>query len=80
MALDLNQQNNPSPQGDGNPTDMGKAKASTKVAPDQEQLDREEEVAEKFLDADGNPSPDALRGSSPNRNYDKPDLNKPSYS
>ena len=79
MPLEDVERNNPSPQTKSNPTDSGKSKASIKVAPDAEALKRQEEIEEKYLDEDGNPAPDLLRGSNPNRNTDKPDIDKPAY-
>ncbi|SDM32685.1 hypothetical protein SAMN05421823_11297 [Catalinimonas alkaloidigena] len=79
MSLERTTRNNPSEPGKANPSDAGKSKASVKEAPDQQELEREEEIREKFMDDRGEVVPDAKRGSNPNRNTDKPDLNKPAY-
>ena len=61
----------------GQPTDEGISKAGMKTAGSPEEIQRSEEIAEKFLDDNGDPAPEAI--THPNRNLHKPDINKPSY-
>ena len=62
----------------GRPAGEGKSKASTKKV-DTENLKRAEEMREKYTDKEGNPDPDKVNVKHPNRNTDKPDIDKPAY-
>jgi hypothetical protein len=77
--MDKSKSNNPSPLGRGNPSDTGKYKAAVKNVENIDELERDEEIEEKFLDDKGNPSPDALKHSNRNRNYNKPGLDNNNY-
>ncbi|WP_210462497.1 hypothetical protein [Rufibacter roseolus] len=61
----------------GEPTGEGISKAGAKTTGGPDAIDRSEEIAERFLDENGNPAPEAI--THPNRNLHKPDINKPSY-
>lgn len=78
MAKKQNPENNPSTQGKGNPGDYGKSKASIKSV-DPENVDEKEKVKKKHTEGHDKVGPDALKGSNPNRNTDKPDIDKPKY-
>jgi hypothetical protein len=65
--------------GKGNPSDTGQPKAGAKPVNNLDNLEENQELQEKHMDDIDMPGPDALKGSHPNRNYDKPDLNKPAY-
>jgi hypothetical protein len=79
MATDKERKNNPSPLGRGNPSDSGKYKAEVKRVENIDEMERDEEIEEKFLDDDGNPSPDALKHSNRNRNTSKPGIDNNRY-
>lgn len=65
--------------GKGNPSDSGQPKAGAKPVNNLDNLEENDELQEKHMDDIDTPGPDALKGSHPNRNYDKPDIDKPSY-
>lgn len=65
--------------GKGNPSDSGQPKAGVKTVPNLDNLDERQKLQEEHMDGIDEPGPDALKGSHPNRNYDKPDLDKPAY-
>lgn len=73
-----NQVNRISPQGQGNPSDLGKSKAETKEAKEQDSLDREEEIRNKYMKNEDEVA-ENVRVLNPNRNTDKPDIDKPAY-
>jgi hypothetical protein len=62
----------------GKPSGQGKDKAATKEV-DPKKLKREEEMRKKYTDKEGNPDPDKVNVKHPNRNTDKPDIDKPAY-
>lgn len=72
------QVNNQSPQGKGNPSDSGQDKAQIKDAKDQDQMKREEEIRQKYTEGADEPAQN-VRTKNPNRNTDKPDIDKPAY-
>lgn len=79
MARNKERSNNPSQQRKGNPTDSGKYAAETKNVLNVDDMEREEEIEEKFLDDDGNPSPDARKHSHINRGTHKPEIDNNKY-
>lgn len=82
MPVERNSRNNPSKQGLGNPGDSGQDKASIKdiKGTEEDDLQQEEELREKYGDETEGVDPDTLRGSHPNRNTDKTDSPGPAYS
>jgi hypothetical protein len=79
MPVNRESRNNSSPQRKGNPSDTGQSKAEVKGTPDDEQLKREQEIIDKYGSELDEMQPDVLRGSNPNRNTQKPDIDKPAY-
>jgi hypothetical protein len=72
------QKNSPSPQGKSNPSDPGsKDKAAIKKGSTPEEIEKEQELKEKYLEEDGDVPPHLEKGS--NRNPSKPNINKPKY-
>jgi hypothetical protein len=65
--------------GKGNPSDHGNPKAGPKPVNGLDNLEERDELKDKHMDGIDDPGPDALRGSHPNRNHNKPDIDKPSY-
>lgn len=65
--------------GKGNPSDTGQPKAGFKPVNNLDNLEENDELQEKHMDDIDTPGPDARKGSHPNRNYNKPDLDKPAY-
>ncbi|MGB3849110.1 MAG: hypothetical protein WA958_04035 [Tunicatimonas sp.] len=57
----------------------GKSKAQIKDFKEGQDLEREEELREKFLDEDGNVDPSKAPLQNPNRNTDKTQTDPPSY-
>jgi len=78
MAQRDNQENNPSPSRKGNPSDTGQDKATIKEGKTTDELKNEEEIIEKHTH-DGEIPSHLQRGANPNRNTDKPDIDKPAY-
>jgi hypothetical protein len=70
--------NRMSPQGKGNPSGLGKHKAEMKEAGGEKELERNEEIADKYLKEEDVPDQN-VREMSPNRNTDKPNVDKPNY-
>jgi hypothetical protein len=62
----------------GKPSQTEKDKAAIKEV-DDEKLERNEEMREKYADKDGNPDPDKVDIKHRNRNTNKPDIDKPAY-
>jgi len=70
--------NTPSPQGKSNPSDKGtQDKAAIKKGGTQEELDKEQEIKDKYLEEDGSIPPHLEEGS--NRNPDKTKTDEPKY-
>lgn len=65
----------------GKPTESpGRDKASVKdVKKTKEELNKEDELRDQYTDDQGNPDPDKVRVKNPNRNTDKPEIDKPDY-
>lgn len=61
-----------------NPSDTGQDKATIKEGKTTDELKNEEEIIEKHTN-DGEIPPHLQRGANPNRNTDKPDIDKPAY-
>ena len=61
----------------GNPSDRGQDKAGVKTAGSPEDIQRDEELVAKHVDEGERPHPDAV--THPNRNTDKPQIDKPGY-
>lgn len=78
MAERDNQQNMPSNSKQGNPSDSGKDKATIKEGKTADELKNEEEIIERHTN-DREVPPHLQRGGNPNRNTDKPDIDKPAY-
>jgi hypothetical protein len=79
MAENKNQENNPSSHRKANPSDTGKDKASIKKGGTSEELKKEEKITEKYTDEGGEIPSHLKKGANPNRNTDKPDIDKPAY-
>ncbi len=62
----------------GKPSGSEKDKAEVKQQ-DSDALEREERIANKYTDEEGNPDTDKLYVTNRNRNTDKPDIDKPAY-
>jgi hypothetical protein len=71
--------NKPSKMGRGNPSDTGRSKASIKTVQNIEELEEEFELEEKHTEGIDRPGQDARKGTNPNRNTGKPDIDKPSF-
>ncbi|MFP4096773.1 MAG: hypothetical protein ACLFUB_19985 [Cyclobacteriaceae bacterium] len=63
----------------GKPGSGMQDKAETKTVRNKEDLEREEELREKYTDEENNPDPEAVPVSNPNRNKNKVDIDKGSY-
>ena len=71
--------NTSNPRGKGNPSDTGHDKAAIKKGKTGEDFEKEEEIREKYTD-EGEEVPSHLKKrGNPNRNQDKPDIDKPTY-
>jgi len=80
MPYKSNSTNKQSSENSGQPTGQGKSKAGFKpVNPDSESEEFERLRAEYTDDVD-EPTTDTKIGSHPNRNTDKPSIDKPPYS
>lgn len=73
-----NQMNRMSPQKQGNPSDLGKAKAEVKLGKEDDSLSREDEIKDKYMSSEDEAAAN-VRKLNPNRNTDKPDIDKPAY-
>ncbi|MFN6944561.1 MAG: hypothetical protein ACK4ND_06405 [Cytophagaceae bacterium] len=62
----------------GSPQRSESDKSEVKEVYQVENLDEHFERSEKYTDGDGHPA-ENMRVNNPNRNYDKPDIDKPSY-
>lgn len=61
-------------------TDRDKDKASVKdLKETKEERERDEELRDEYTDGQGNPDPDKVPVNNPNRNTNKPDIDKPDY-
>ena len=69
--------NKPNRQKRGNPSDEGKQKAQIKDAKP-EKTDRHEEMRRKYMESGDNPT-EKVKVKNPNRNTNKPDIDKPAY-
>lgn len=70
--------NTPSTQGKSNPSDKGSQdKAAIKKGGSQEELDKEQEIKDKYLEEDGSIPPHLEEGT--NRNPDKVNNSEPKY-
>ena len=78
MAERDNQRNTPSNRRKANPSDSGHDKATIKEGKTTEELKKEEEIRAEHTD-DGEIPSHLKRGANPNRNTDKPDIDKPAY-
>jgi|GEM_PF-1426452 len=70
---------NDSPLKKGHPSGEGRSKAGSKPVLDLENPELHEEIRDKYVDGPDEPSAN-VRVLKPNRNVDKPDIDKPSYS
>lgn len=70
--------NKPSTENKGNPSDTGQNKAQIKDIKGKEKVKREDEIADKYLE-DEDRAADNVDVKNPNRNRDKPNIDKPSY-
>lgn len=68
--------NTPSQTGKANPSDSGHDKASVKEGKTTDELKKEQDIKKKHTD--GGEIPSHLK-QDPNRNTDKPDIDKPAY-
>ena len=70
--------NTPSPQGKSNPSDKGtQDKAAIKKGGTKEELEKEKEIKDKYLEEDGEVPPHLEKGT--NRNPDKTKTDEPKY-
>lgn len=79
MAEKDNMENKTSSDRKGNPSDTGQDKPAIKESKTSEDLNKEEEIREKHLDEGGEVPSHLEKGANPNRNPDKPDIDKPAY-
>jgi|APFEC2959095171_1045051.scaffolds.fasta_scaffold00011_157 hypothetical protein len=63
----------------GRPSGEGQSKAEVKTIPHIEDMEAHDAIAEKYTNGPDDPAPN-VKMSKPNRNTDKPDIDKPSYS
>jgi hypothetical protein len=75
---DRENSNRPSVPGKGNPSDVGKSKAQIKNVQNLDNLDEHEEIKDKYTSGLDSVPGDVIVNN-PNRNTDKPDIDKPSY-
>ena len=78
-ADNKNQENKPSSNRKANPSDTGKDKAAFKEVNPSKGLKKEEKITKKYTDEDGEIPSHLKKGANPNRNTDKPDIDKPAY-
>lgn len=62
----------------GKPSGTGLSKAGLKTIPHIEDLDKHDEIADKYTDGPDEPAAN-IRVSNPNRTVDKPEIDKPAY-
>ena len=79
MAENENVRNTPSQSVKSNPSDPGQDKATIKEGKTTEELKKEEEILKKYTQEGGEVPSHLKKGSNPNRNPDKPDIDKPAY-
>lgn len=79
MADKDDKRNTSNPQRKGNPSDTGHDKATIKEGKKTEELKKEEEIQEKHIEEAGKIPAHLKKGANPNRNPDKPDIDKPAY-
>lgn len=80
MPYKSNSTNKQSKDNLGDPAGTGQSKAGFKpVNPDSES-DLHEELREKYIDGEDEPGINVKLGSHPNRNTNKPSIDKPPYS
>lgn len=79
MAEKDNKRNTSSLRRKGNPSDTGQEKATIKEGKKTEALKKEEEIQEKYTEEGGEIPSHLKKGANPNRNPDKPDIDKPGY-
>ncbi len=63
----------------GKPGSTIQDKAETKTIKNKDELEREEEMREKYTDEENNPDPEAVPVSNPNRNTNKEKIDNGSY-
>lgn len=72
--------NRPSPQrGAKSPKDTGSDKAQIKEIQGEEEVKRDEEMRERFEEGQDQDLIKNTKVNNPNRNTDKPDIDKPAY-
>ena len=62
----------------GAPTQAEKDKSEVKEL-NSEERERLNDIEDTYADENGNPDPDVVHVMHPNRNTDKPDIDKPAY-
>ncbi|RDC65734.1 hypothetical protein [Adhaeribacter pallidiroseus] len=77
MPYKSNNTNQQSKENTGDPTGMGKGNLTDINA--EESLEITDELSEKYTDENGDPDLPTTPGSHPNRNTNKPSIDKPSY-
>ena len=77
MPYKSNNTNQDSKSQKGQPTDRGNTKAGAKTTGGPEDIQRAEDLVAKHLDDQESPVPEAT--THPNRNTNKPNIDKPGY-
>ncbi|WP_192822612.1 hypothetical protein [Rufibacter sp. LB8] len=77
MPYKSNNTNQQSSENHGSPANRGTDKAGIKTTGSPEDIQRAEDIVAKHVDEGERPHPDAV--THPNRNTDKPEVDKPSY-
>jgi hypothetical protein len=80
MPYKSNSTNKQSKENSGDPTGTGTSKAGDKPVNPESESDLHEMLRAKYTDGEDEPTIDVKRGSHPNRNTNKPSIDKPPYS
>jgi hypothetical protein len=80
MPYKSNSTNKQSKDNLGEPTGTGKTRAGFKPVDENSEDDFHEMLRSKYTDGEDEPTIDVRRGSHPNRNTNKPSIDKPPYS
>jgi hypothetical protein len=80
MPYKSNSTNKQSKENLGQPSDPGQPKAGVKPVADLGEEDLHERLRAEYTDGEDEPTIDVRRGSHPNRNTNKPSIDKPPYS
>ena len=80
MPYKSNNTNKQSRENLGQPTGAGQSPAGVKPVDENSEDDFHEELRAKYTDGEDEPTIDVRRGSHPNRNTNKPSIDKPPFS